>query len=103
MVPYKCCCFSVKSSQGRIKGGAKIGHGGPLLQETSSSDRMAPATNQIDSNELEACVVIFGSIQKSNFWRVFDVFLELVIFAYFNASFMVFYPVKSFEHLHLFV
>ena len=30
-------------------------------------------------------VVIFGSIPKSNFWRVFVVFLDLVIFANFNA------------------
>ena len=30
-------------------------------------------------------VVIFDSIPKSKFWRVFDVFLDLVIFAYFNA------------------
>ena len=28
MVPYKCCCFSARSVQGRIQGGAKIGHGG---------------------------------------------------------------------------
>ena len=28
MVPYKCCCFSARSPQGRIQGGAKIGHGG---------------------------------------------------------------------------
>ena len=28
MVPYKCCCFSDRSAQGRIQGGAKIGHGG---------------------------------------------------------------------------
>ena len=27
-VPYKCCCFSARSVQGRIQGGAKIGHGG---------------------------------------------------------------------------
>ena len=26
-VPYKCCCFSARSAQGRIQGGAKIGHG----------------------------------------------------------------------------
>ena len=55
MVPYKCCCFSARSAQGRIQGGAKIGQGGPLLQETSSSDRKATATNQMDSNDLEAC------------------------------------------------
>ena len=30
-------------------------------------------------------VVIFGSILKSNFWRDFDVFLDLVILVYFNA------------------
>ena len=28
MVPYKCCCFSARSPQGRIQGGAKIGHRG---------------------------------------------------------------------------
>ena len=31
-------------------------------------------------------VVIFGSIPRSNFRRVFDVFLDLVIFAYFIAT-----------------
>ena len=31
-------------------------------------------------------VVIFGSILKSNFLRVFDVFLDLVIYANFNAT-----------------
>ena len=55
MVPYKCCYFSARSAQGRIQGGAKIDHGGPLLQETSSSDRKATATNQMDSNDLETC------------------------------------------------
>ena len=28
MVPYKCCCFSARSPQGWIQGGAKIGHRG---------------------------------------------------------------------------
>ena len=28
MVPYKCCCFSARSAQGRIQGRANIGHGG---------------------------------------------------------------------------
>ena len=28
MVPYKCCRFSARSVQGRIQGGAKIGHSG---------------------------------------------------------------------------
>ena len=34
---------------------AKLGHGGPLLQETSSSDRKATATNRMHSNDPEAC------------------------------------------------
>ena len=32
MVPYKCCCFSARSPQGRIQGGAKISH----MRSTSS-------------------------------------------------------------------
>ena len=43
---------------------------------------------------------MFGSILKSNFWRVFDVFLDLVIFAYFNAYFIDFYAVKSFNCIY---
>ena len=54
-VPYKCCCFSARSVQGQIQGGAKIGHGGPLLQETSSSERKATATNRMHSSDLETC------------------------------------------------
>ena len=50
-VLYKCCCFSARSVQGRIQSGAKIG----LLQETSSSDRTATATNRIQNIDLEAC------------------------------------------------
>ena len=55
MVPYKCSCFLARSAQGQIQGGAKIGHRGPLLQESSSSDGKATATNQMHSNDLEAC------------------------------------------------
>ena len=51
--PFKCCCFSARSAQGRIQGGTKIGHGGPFLQGTSSSDRKATATNRMHSNYLE--------------------------------------------------
>ena len=78
MVPYKCCCFSDRSPKGRIQGGAKIGHGGPLLQESSSSDRKATATNRMDSNDLEACgkkccSFWFHSEVKflTRFWRLF--------------------------------
>ena len=54
MTPHMHLGVSVRSAQERIQGGAKIGHGGPL-QETSSSDQKATATNQMDSTELEAC------------------------------------------------
>ena len=48
------------------------------------------------------CVVIFtfGSIPKSNFWRVFDVFLDLVILPYFNAISMDFYAVKCLINIY---
>ena len=78
MVPYKCCCFSARSAQGWIQGGAKIGHGGPLFQETSSSDRKATATNRMHSNDLEACgkkCCYFWFLSEVNFltrfWRLF--------------------------------
>ena len=70
MVPYKCCCFSARSAQGRIQGGAKIGHGGPFLQETSSSDRKATATTEYIAmifKHVGRTVVTLGSILKSNF------------------------------------
>ena len=78
MVPYKCCCFSDRSAQGRIQGGAKLFTGGPLLPESSSSDRKATATNRMDSNDLEACgkkccYFWFHSEVKflTRFWRLF--------------------------------
>ena len=48
----------------------------------------------------EVSVVIFGSIPKSNFWHVFDVFLDLVILHYFNAISMDFYVVKSLIYIY---
>ena len=39
-------------------------------------------------------VVTFGSIPKSNFLRIFDVFLDFVILPYFNAISIDFYAVK---------
>ena len=103
MVPYKFCCFSAMSAQGRIQDGAKIGHRGPLLQRTSSSDRKATAINRMQSNDLEACgwsVIIFGSIPKSNFWHIFYVFLDLVILPYFNAISIDFYVVKCLTYIY---
>ena len=48
-------------------------------------------------------IVTYGSIPKSNFWSVLDVFLDLVILPYFNAISMDFYAIKClidiyFEH-----
>ena len=98
-VPYKCCCFSARSAQGWIQGRAKLGHKGPLLQRTSSSDQKATATNLMHSNDLEAfgkkcCYFWFHSEVK--FWRVFDVFLDFVILVFFNSISIDFYAVKSF-------
>ena len=63
---------------GQIRPGAKIGHGGPLLQETSSSDRKATATNWMHSSDLETCgkkccYIWFHSEVKflTRFWRLF--------------------------------
>ena len=95
-VPYKCCCFSARSIQGRIQGGAKIGHGGPLLQETSS-DRKATATNRMHSSDLETCwkkCCYFWFHSEVKFLTRF--FLDLVKFALFNAISIDFYAVKSF-------
>ena len=81
----------------RIQGKAKIGHGGPLRQQTSSSDRKATATNRMHCSDLEACMkkcCYFWFHSKFNFWHVFDVFLDLVIFANFNAIPIDFYSVK---------
>ena len=56
MVPYKCCCFSARSAQG--------------LQRQTKWIAMI-------WKHVGRSVVIFGSIPKSNFWRVFVVFLDL--------------------------
>ena len=58
MAPHMHYDVSAISARGWIQGEAEIGHwgwGGPLLQETSSSDRKATATNRMHSNDLEAC------------------------------------------------
>ena len=97
MVPYKCCCFSARSVQGWIQGGAKVGHGGPLLRLTIFSDWKATATNRMHSNDLEACrmkccYLWFHSEVK--FLTRFYVFLDWVILPYFNAIFIDFYALK---------
>ena len=54
MVPFKCCCFSARSVQGRIQGGAKVGHVG-FPSSMNFCFRLAIATNGMHSNDLEAC------------------------------------------------
>ena len=92
MVPYKCCCFSARSPQGRIQGGAKIGHRG-----SPSSDRKATATNRMHSNDLEACgkkCCYFWFLFEVKFLTRFWLFLDFIILPYFNAISMDFYAVK---------
>ena len=97
MIPYKCCCFSARSVQGRIQGGAKVGHGGPLLQQTSPSDWKAIATNRMHSNDLEACGMLycyFWFHSKVKFMTRFrHLFGLIVILLYFNAISVDFYAV----------
>ena len=48
----------------------------------------------------EEVVVYFGYILKSNFWRVFDVFLDLVILPYFYAISIDFNEVKCLINIY---
>ena len=104
MVPYKCCCFSARSVQGRIQGGAKIGQGGPLLQGTSASDWKATATNRMHSNDLEACGMLycyFWFHSKVKFLTRFrHLFGVVVILPYFNAISVDFYAVKCLIYIY---
>ena len=83
---------------GRIRGGAKIVHGGPLLQRTSDSDWKARATNRMHSNDLEA----YG-MKYFHFWfhskvklltRFRNIFGLIVILPYFHDISVEFYAVK---------
>ena len=91
--------FRPDLSRGGSRGGAKIGHGGPLLQETSSSDRKATSTNRMHGSDLEICgkkCCYFWFHSEVKFLTRFDVFLDIVKFASFNAISIDFYAVKSF-------
>ena len=73
--------------RGGSRAGPKKGHRGRHLQLSCFSDRKATATNQIQSNDPEACgkkCCYFWLYPKSIFTR-FDVFLDFVIFACLNA------------------
>ena len=77
--------------------------GDPLLQETSSLDRKATATNRMHSSDLEACgkkYCYFWFHSEVKFWRVFDVFLDFVILPYFDAIAMDFYAVKCLIYIY---
>ena len=91
--------FWAKSAQGWIQGWAKKGHGVPfskgLLLQTGRLQQQTKCI-AIIKKHLGRSVVIFGFIRKSNFWRIFYVFLDLVILVYFNAISIDFYSVKSF-------
>ena len=103
MIPYKCCCFSARSVQGRIQGGAKIGRGGgPLLQGTSASDWKATATNRMHSNDLEACGMLYCYFySKVKFLARFrHLFGLVVILPYFNAISVDFYAVKCLIYIY---
>ena len=93
MAPYKCCCFSARSAQGWIKGGAKIGHGGPHIHETSSSDWKVS----------EACGMkcfYFGVHSEVKFLKRFDVFLDIFILPYFNAISIDFYALMCLIYIY---
>ena len=85
-VPYKYCCFSVRSAQGRIQVGAKIGKGVPFFKKLFS-DWKAKATNRMHSYDLDACEKCchFWFNSKVKFSTRFDVFLDIIILPYFNT------------------
>ena len=83
MVPYKCCCFSARSAQGRIQGGSKIGQKGSPSSRNFFFEKLLLQTWRLQwqtkwiamtLKHVGNCVVIFGSIPKSNFWRVLTSF-----------------------------
>ena len=76
--PLQVLLFFRQIHAGVDPGRGKNRSGGPLLQETSSSDWKATATNRMHSNDLEACgkkccYFWFHSEVKflTRFWRLF--------------------------------
>ena len=73
-VPYKCCCFSARSAQGRIQGGAKIGHWGSpssknfFFRPEGYSNK--PNAWQWSKNMLEEVLLFLVSLGQ-----IFDAFL----------------------------
>ena len=79
MVPHKCCCFLARSAKGRIQGGAKVGRGGyPALRNfffRPDGHSNKPNRQKWPEGMLEE-VLLFWFHPKSNFWGIFDVFLD---------------------------
>ena len=98
MVPYKCCCFSARSAQGLIQGGAKIGHRGSPSSTNFFSDMKAAATNGMHSNYLHACAMKYFYFWFHSDVKFFTHFRHLfgliVILPYFNAISVNFYAIK---------
>ena len=77
MVPYKCCCFSARSAQGRIQGGAKIGQRGSpssrnfFFRPEGYSDK--PNGDDLEACGKKCCYFWFHSEVKflTRFWRLF--------------------------------
>ena len=79
--------------------------GGPLLQETSSSDQKATETNRMHSSDLESCgkkCCYFWFHSEVKFLTRFDVtvFLDFFILPYFNAISMIFYALKCLIYIY---
>ena len=94
--PLQVLFFFGQIRPGADPGRGQIRSGGPFFKELLWK-RLQQQTKCIAViyKYLGRSVVIFGFIRKSNFWRVFDVFLEFVIWVYFDAISIDFYAVKS--------
>ena len=100
MVPYKFFCFSAMPTQGRIQGGAKIGHRGSpsstnffFRPEGYSNKPNAKQWFRSMWDEVLLYLVPFQS-------QIFDAFLNLVILSYLNAISIDFYAVKCLTYIY---
>ena len=95
----------VRSVQGRIHGGAKIGQWVPFFKNTSSSDWKATSTNRMQNNDLEACrnkCSYFCFQYEVLFFICFGVVLDLVISIYFRSNSFISNRVKCFIYIILY-
>ena len=93
MVPYKCC-YSARSVQGWIQGGAKIGHGGSP-SSTNFCFRLEGYSNKPNSKQWSRSMLDVVLLQLYfRFHSKVNNILDLVILPYFNAISVDFYAVK---------